>query len=58
MPKNVVMADPRFNVKSKIDMLVGAQMFIKMMSVGQIELSENLLILQKTIFPPQQQRSG
>lgn len=50
IPKNIVMADPWFNVKSKIDMLLGAQMFFKMMSVGQIELSENLPMLQKTVF--------
>lgn len=50
IPKNVVMADPWFNIKSKIDMLVGAQMFFRMMSVGQIDLSENLPMLQKTVF--------
>lgn len=50
IPKNIVMADPWFNVKSKIDMLLGAQMFFKMMSVGQIELSESLPMLQKTVF--------
>lgn len=50
IPKNIVMADPWFNVKSKVDMLLGAQMFFKMMSVGQIELSESLPMLQKTVF--------
>lgn len=34
IPKNIVMADPWFNVKNKIDMLLGSQMFFRMMSVG------------------------
>lgn len=50
IPKNIELADPRFFESHKIDMLLGADITFKILSVGQIELGEGLPILQNTLF--------
>lgn len=46
IPSHINLADPSFNINSPIDMLLGADIFWDLLSVGQIKL--NLLLLQKT----------
>ena len=48
LPQNIILADPQFNKRRDIDMLVGAEVFFALLSVGQIRLGDNLPILQKT----------
>ncbi|XP_077266386.1 uncharacterized protein LOC143899738 [Temnothorax americanus] len=50
IPKNIKLADPNFNVPSSIDMLIGAELFWRIICAGQIKQSKNLPILQKTHF--------
>lgn len=50
LPRNISLADPEFNVKGKIDLLIGASVFWQLLSIGQISLGNNLPILQKTRF--------
>lgn len=50
IPKNIILADPKFNVPNKIDMLIGAKLFFKIFSIGEIELSPNLPTFKKTVF--------
>ncbi|XP_059217672.1 uncharacterized protein LOC131994802 [Stomoxys calcitrans] len=50
MPKNIQLADPAFNKPDHIDMLIGAELFFNLMSVGQIKIGVNLPVLQKTLF--------
>ncbi|XP_036146042.1 uncharacterized protein LOC118646697 [Monomorium pharaonis] len=45
IPRNLPLADPKFNVSSKIDVLIGAETFWKILCIGQIKASP---ILQKT----------
>ncbi|XP_055909824.1 uncharacterized protein LOC129944422 [Eupeodes corollae] len=49
IPKNIVLADPNFNETAKVDMLIGADHFFDLLSIGQIKLEEKLT-LQKTLF--------
>lgn len=48
IPSNITLADPHFNKCQKIDMLIGADLFFELQSVGQIKLGHGLPILQKT----------
>ncbi|XP_050305074.1 uncharacterized protein LOC126742475 [Anthonomus grandis grandis] len=50
IPSNIVLADSFFNIPSKIDILIGAEVFYELLSYGQIKIEENLPILQKTCF--------
>lgn len=50
IPENIELADPMFNQPSKIDMLIGAEIFYNIFCTGQIQLSDDLPILQKTKF--------
>lgn len=50
IPKNIKLADPNFNIPNKIDMLIGAKLFFKIFSVGEIEISPSLPTLKKTVF--------
>lgn len=47
-PRNLPLADPSFNVSSKIDILIGAEAFWNLICVGQIKASDCHLLLQKT----------
>lgn len=50
IPKHIKLADPNFNVPSNIDMLIGAELFWKLICAGQIRHSKDQPILQKTHF--------
>ena len=50
IPDNIRLADPSFDKCSRIDILIGAELFFELMSVGQIKLAHNLPLLQKTLF--------
>ncbi|KAH1027866.1 hypothetical protein HUJ05_001297 [Dendroctonus ponderosae] len=50
IPEELKLADPAFNMPSKIDMLIGASVFFELLSIGQFKLGKNLPILQKTIL--------
>ncbi|XP_011858104.1 PREDICTED: uncharacterized protein LOC105555686 [Vollenhovia emeryi] len=48
IPKHIKLADPNFNIPSSIDMLIGAELFWRLICAGQIRHSKNQPILQKT----------
>ncbi|KAJ8946765.1 hypothetical protein NQ318_018974 [Aromia moschata] len=48
LPPDVNLADPAFNESSKIDMLLGAQLFWRLIRMGQISLGKHNPILQNT----------
>ena len=48
IPGNINLADPSFNKHCRIDLLIGAELFFDLMSIGQIKLTSHLPILQKT----------
>lgn len=50
IPKNIKLADPRFNIPSKIDILIGAERFWELVCMGQIKLGRNKPILQKSLL--------
>ncbi|XP_018373378.1 PREDICTED: uncharacterized protein LOC108767813 [Trachymyrmex cornetzi] len=50
IPKNIKLADPNFNIPSKIDILIGAERFWELVCVGQIRLGRNKPILQKSLL--------
>ncbi|XP_012272373.1 uncharacterized protein LOC105695412 [Orussus abietinus] len=50
IPKNVVLADPEFYRPSQIDALLGAEIFYKLLCIGQIRLPKTAATLQKTHF--------
>lgn len=49
VPRHLELADPEFCIPSKVDMLIGADLFWQLICVGQIQLSQGA-ILQKTRF--------
>lgn len=48
LPPNIVLADPNFHKSTSIDLLVGAEVFWELVSIGQIKLGNGQPILQKT----------
>lgn len=50
LPANLELADPRFNVSSDIDILIGTDLFWKSLCVGQIRAFGRHSTLQKTRF--------
>ncbi|XP_025264962.1 uncharacterized protein LOC112638118 [Camponotus floridanus] len=50
IPRNIKLADPKFNVSADVDILIGAEMFWSILCIGQIKASANHSILQKTRF--------
>lgn len=50
IPKNIQLADPLFHHCGRIDILIGAELFFELMSVGQIKMADNLPAFQKTLF--------
>ncbi|XP_043263916.1 uncharacterized protein LOC122404087, partial [Colletes gigas] len=48
IPKNIALADPNFHKSAKIEALLGNTLFYQLLSVGQIKLCNNSVILQKT----------
>lgn len=50
IPGDIRLADPEFNKSSTIDMLVGAELFLELMTNGNIYLEKSLPRLQNTVF--------
>lgn len=48
IPRNITLADPEFNVRGEIDMLIGGEIFWDLICVGQIKPSKSDPIFQKT----------
>ncbi|XP_011858632.1 PREDICTED: uncharacterized protein LOC105556166, partial [Vollenhovia emeryi] len=48
VPDHIKLADPNFNVPADIDMLIGAELFWRLLCAGQIRTSRSQPILQKT----------
>ncbi|KYQ59009.1 hypothetical protein ALC60_01980 [Trachymyrmex zeteki] len=47
-PRNIRLADPRFNISSDIDLLIGVELFWSLICVGQVKSSDDHPTLQKT----------
>lgn len=50
IPTNIKLADDTFHLPGSIDLLIGAELFWKLLCVGQIRLLRNQPILQKSHF--------
>ncbi|XP_037942580.1 uncharacterized protein LOC119675452 [Teleopsis dalmanni] len=50
VPPNTPLADEQFFKSKRVDLLLGAESFFDILSVGQIKLYENLPVLQKTLL--------
>lgn len=50
LPRNCKLADPQFHVSSRVDILIGAELFWELLCVGQIKSSPEHPTLQKTYF--------
>ncbi|KYN08275.1 hypothetical protein ALC62_00745 [Cyphomyrmex costatus] len=50
IPKNIKLIDPNFRMPADIDMLVGDELFFRILCAGQIVQAKNKPILQKTQF--------
>ncbi|XP_055840135.1 uncharacterized protein LOC129907787 isoform X1 [Episyrphus balteatus] len=50
IPNNINLSDPQFNVPQRVDLLLGVDLFYKILCVGQIKLGPNLPALQNTLF--------
>ncbi|XP_076176659.1 uncharacterized protein LOC143151443 [Ptiloglossa arizonensis] len=50
IPGNITLADPNFNTPSKIEGLIDAEWFLRLLCVGQISLENGAVTLQKTKF--------
>ncbi|GJQ71791.1 hypothetical protein Trydic_g13554 [Trypoxylus dichotomus] len=50
IPRNLKLADPGFHTANDVDMLIGVELFYKLLCIGQINLSQTGPCLQKTLF--------
>lgn len=50
IPNNIELADPLFFKPQKVDMLIGAELFFELLSAGQIKMSPDTPVLQKTLL--------
>lgn len=50
IPQNLVLADASFSKPGTVDILIGANLFWELITIGQVKLGRNLPILQKTVF--------
>ncbi|XP_055623056.1 uncharacterized protein LOC129766513 [Toxorhynchites rutilus septentrionalis] len=50
VPRNLPLADPRFNICHGIDLIIGAELFYTLLESQQITLTDQCPILQKTVF--------
>nr|CAH7735170.1 unnamed protein product [Callosobruchus chinensis] len=48
IPQNIALADPNFNVPSKISLLIGVDLFYELLCIGQTKLGPGMPILQRT----------
>ncbi|EZA51138.1 hypothetical protein X777_10430 [Ooceraea biroi] len=47
LPRNIELADPNFHISSKVDVLIGAELFWNLICIGQIKASSKHPTLQK-----------
>jgi len=47
IPKDILLADPKYNVPAKIDILIGVTLFYDLLQEGRISLGDNQPVLQK-----------
>lgn len=50
IPANLQLADPHFNVPTRVDMLLGAEIYYDILNMRQMRLQDGLPILQDTKF--------
>ncbi|XP_062556599.1 uncharacterized protein LOC134221424 [Armigeres subalbatus] len=50
IPKNLVLADRFFNEPSRIDMLIGAEVFFELLQAGKIRMSSDLPLLHESVL--------
>ncbi|XP_055623164.1 uncharacterized protein LOC129766610 [Toxorhynchites rutilus septentrionalis] len=50
IPRNLPLADPRFNISQGVDLIIGAELFYDLLESQQITLANNHPILQKTVL--------
>lgn len=50
IPKNISLAKPHFNQPQRIDVLLGAQFYHQLLSIGKIHLGDHLPSMQNTVF--------
>jgi hypothetical protein len=50
IPKDVVLADPQFDIPQQIDMLIGAELFFDVWTNQQIKMQKDLPSLRETVF--------
>ncbi|KAJ8947301.1 hypothetical protein NQ317_003027, partial [Molorchus minor] len=50
IPEEIELADPSFNESNKVDLLIGAELFWRLIRVGQITLGKHKPILQNTVL--------
>ncbi|XP_058817233.1 uncharacterized protein LOC131680534 [Topomyia yanbarensis] len=50
IPNGVVLADRNFNEPSRIDMLIGAEVFYGLLLAGKIRMSDDLPLLQESVL--------
>jgi hypothetical protein len=48
VPENIKLADPRFDCSGPVDLLIGAELFLPLMCIGQIHLAPGQPYFQKT----------
>lgn len=48
--ENITLADGKFNIPAKIDIIIGGELFFKLMTNGMKSLGENLPDIQNTVF--------
>ncbi|XP_018400324.1 PREDICTED: uncharacterized protein LOC108777841 [Cyphomyrmex costatus] len=48
IPKTILLADPKYNIPAKVDLLIGVALFYNLLQERRINLSNNQLILQET----------
>lgn len=50
LPSELTLADPSFNQPAKVELLLGAELYLELLRQGQIKLGPHLPVLQNTVF--------
>ncbi|XP_055543082.1 uncharacterized protein LOC129728654 [Wyeomyia smithii] len=50
LPVNISLADPEFHSPKQVDLLIGNKFFFSLLKSGQIKISDDMPLLQETIF--------
>ena len=50
IPSNIILADEHFNESLDIDIIIGAEIFWRLICIGQIKIAKNQPTFQKTVF--------